>query len=92
MAKGKTQKKRVEFSLLAPDAQTVALAGDFTGWEQNPVNLAKMKTGRWKTTVALDAGTYRYRFLVNGQWQDDPECTARVANPFGGEDCVKTVE
>lgn len=42
-------------------------------------------------TVGLSPGTYRYRFLVDGEWRDDPECTLRVPNPFGTEDAVQAV-
>ena len=34
---------------------------------------------------------HNYRFLVDGQWQDDPACTIRVANPFGSENMVREV-
>ena len=46
---------------MAPEAQTVQLAGDFTGWELDPMSLKKLKNGLWKTTVALEAGHYEYR-------------------------------
>ena len=77
---------------MAPEAQTVQLAGDFTGWELEPMSLKKLKNGLWKTTVALEAGHYEYRFLVDGQWRDDPECATRVPNPFGAENCVRQIE
>ena len=77
---------------MAPEAQTVQLAGDFTGWELCPVSLKKLKSGLWKTTVALEAGSYQYRFLVDGQWRDDPDCAARVPNPFGAENCVRQID
>jgi hypothetical protein len=28
---------------------------------------------------------------VDGQWCEDPECTVRVPNPFGGFDMVRQV-
>jgi 5'-AMP-activated protein kinase regulatory beta subunit len=83
--------RNVTFAYLAPEAQQVALAGCFTNWGQTPVNLKKRKGGLWETTVALPPGTYQYRLLVDGQWRDDPQCAARVANPFGTENCVRTV-
>ena len=91
MARTSPPKQRVAFSLLAPDAQAVALAGDFTGWEQQPAPLKKLKSGVWKTTIALPPGSHQYRFLVDGQWHDDPECPARVPNSFGTENCVRVV-
>jgi hypothetical protein len=41
--------------------------------------------------VLLEAGTYRYRFLVDGEWRDDPNCKLRVPNPFGSQDAVLKV-
>jgi len=36
-------------------------------------------------------GRYEYRFVVDGQWRDDPACTERVPNGFGSENCVLRV-
>ena len=80
--------RKVTFSCVAPAARTVRLAGSFTDWEQAPLALKRQKSGLWKTTISLAPGTYRYRFLVDGQWQDDPSCIQRESNPFGSQDCV----
>ena len=88
MASNKTEKQKVTFSYVGSDAQTVMLAGDFTGWEQAPVSLKKGKGGEWKKTIELPAGKYEYRLLVDGQWRDDPQCTTRQPNQFGGQNCV----
>jgi 1,4-alpha-glucan branching enzyme len=79
------------FSFTAPTAMSVQLVGDFTHWQQGAINLSKGPDGVWRTTVPLAAGTHRYRFLVDGQWRDDPECSLRVANPFGSQDGVRKV-
>jgi 1,4-alpha-glucan branching enzyme len=79
------------FSLIAPTATSVQLVGDFTHWQQRPINLQKGADGTWHTRVELDAGPHRYRFLVDGQWCDDPECTVRESNPYGGQDSVLQV-
>jgi hypothetical protein len=42
-----------------------------------------------RTTVELEPGPHNYRFLVDGQWRDYPECTLQVPNPFGGQDSVR---
>jgi 1,4-alpha-glucan branching enzyme len=92
MAEQATTKKKVSFSLLAPEAQTVMLAADFNEWGQNPISMKKQKGGQWKTTVSLPRGSYQYLFLVDGQWRDDPKCSTRMPNPYGGENCVRVVE
>jgi 1,4-alpha-glucan branching enzyme len=66
----------------------VQLVGDFTRWQQGPVNLQKSPAGTWQSTIELDPGAHRYRFLVDGEWRDDPACATRVPNPFAGQDCV----
>jgi 1,4-alpha-glucan branching enzyme len=91
MLKEKVSKQKVTFSYTAPEAQSVLLAGDFTGWEQAPVTLKKDKSGVWKKTLSLPAGKYAYRLLVDGQWRNDPQCQNREPNQFGGENCVCVV-
>lgn len=88
MAKSKTGKKKVTFSYAAPEAETVLLAGDFTGWQQAPLSLKKDKSGLWSKTISLPPGRYEYRLLVNGEWRDDPQCPNRQPNQFGGQNCV----
>ena len=91
MAKQTTAKQKVSFSLMAPTAQSVQLAGDFTGWQQALIPLKKLRGGLWKTTVELTPGRHEYRLLVDGQWCDDPECQLRQPNSVGGENCVRVV-
>ena len=86
-ADGRTQ----TFSFRAPEAMSVQLVGDFTHWQESPINLQKGARGVWRTDVPLTPGTHHYRFLVDGQWRDDPECTVRVPNPYGGENSVRQV-
>jgi hypothetical protein len=40
--------------------------------------------GRWAAKLILRRGKYEYRFIVDGQWTDDPLSRAYVSNPFGG--------
>lgn len=84
-------KKKQEFRFTAPTAMAVQLVGDFTGWRTAPVTLKKGTDGVWRTTVELAPGTHHYRFLVDGEWRDDPECTVRVPNAFGSENAVRKV-
>jgi 1,4-alpha-glucan branching enzyme len=83
-----TKTSKITFSYRAPTAKSVLLVGDFTGWQQAPINLKKDKSGVWKKTVPLPPGRYEYRLLVDEQWQDDPDCAERQPNQFGGTNCV----
>lgn len=87
----KKQTSRQTFSVKAPGANRVQLVGDFTDWQRSPITMAKLEGGVWQTTIALEPGTYHYRFLIDGAWRDDPECTLRVANPYGSENAVRHV-
>jgi 1,4-alpha-glucan branching enzyme len=92
MARKNTEKEMDQaFSFNAPAAMSVQLVGDFTHWQKSPINLKKDEGGVWRTRVKLAPGTYHYRFLVDGQWRDDPECTLRVNNPYGGDNAVRQV-
>ena len=86
-AGGRTQ----TFSFRAPEALSVQLVGDFTQWQESPISLNRGMDGVWRTTVQLPAGTHHYRFLVDGEWRDDPECTLREPNPFGTENMMRQV-
>ena len=84
-------KQKQTFSFNAPGAASVLLAGDFTQWRKHPIALRREPDGIWKATTSLAPGTYHYRFLVDGEWRDDPACTLRVKNPFGSQDAVRVV-
>lgn len=87
----RTKNNKATFQIKAPEAHHVYLAGEFTGWETDPIKLKKSKNGTWKTTVALPAGTHQYRFMVDGEWRDDPAATERIVNSFGTQNCIRAV-
>lgn len=91
MARSSNSTKQQTFSITAPTAMSVQLVGDFTHWQEKPIAMKKEQGGVWRIGVELTPGTHHYRFLVDGQWQDDPECTVRVPNPFGGQNSVRQV-
>lgn len=84
--------RKVHFTLSAPEAQNVRLLGDFNGWEEQAHSLKKDKRGNWKISINLTPGRYEYRFLVDGEWRNDPNCPAVVSNTFGSENCLLTLE
>ena len=81
--------KKQTFRFSAPTAQSVLLVGDFTHWQQKSIPLQKGSDGFWITSVELPPGKHTYRFIVDGEWRDDPECVVRIPNPFGGQDMVR---
>ena len=79
------------FSFRAPEAISVQLVGDFTEWEAHPISLRKETGGVWQAAVELTPGEHHYRFLVDGEWRDDPDCSVRVPNSFGSHNMMRKV-
>jgi hypothetical protein len=76
-----------EFTLLAPEARTVELMGDFTEWEKHKIAMeGPDANGTWKTAVKLEKGkVYKYNFIINGvQSIADPTSPYEVDDGFGG--------
>jgi 1,4-alpha-glucan branching enzyme len=89
MGKQMKQPPKQTFRISAPGAMSVMLVGDFTHWQQQPIALQKGANGVWSASVDLPPGKHSYRFIVDSEWRDDPECTLRVPNPFGGHDMIR---
>ncbi|MCC7262363.1 MAG: isoamylase early set domain-containing protein [Candidatus Latescibacteria bacterium] len=87
----KPAKKRHTFSLDTPEAQEVFVAGTFNNWNPEGHPLKKDKKGVWKVALSLPAGTHEYRFVVNGEWLEDPACEERCLNAFGTHNSVLTL-
>ncbi|MGB7573470.1 MAG: isoamylase early set domain-containing protein [Thermodesulfobacteriota bacterium] len=83
--------KLTEFSLLAPSAQSVFLAGDFNQWDLSSHPLKGDKNRMWRISLNLNPGQYEYRFFVDSEWQNDPGCPTCVENPFRTLNCVRIV-
>ena len=77
-----------EFTLLAPDAEKVFLAGDFNDWNPSQYSMRKFKNGTCKKKIMLKPGRYEYQFVVDGTWWSDPQNSARNSTPFGSENSV----
>ncbi len=83
----------LQFVLVAPQAASVALVGDFNDWDpaRSPMQTAH-GGGVWATVVRLAPGRYRYAFLVNGvEWRADPSAPAAKDDEFGTPSSVVTV-
>ncbi|MCM8795966.1 MAG: AAA family ATPase [Candidatus Omnitrophica bacterium] len=82
----------VVFSLFAPEAKEVYLAGDFNNWQSSSQSQMEQENGIWKKTLQLKPGTYRYRFIVDGRWIEDPNNPYQELNPYGSIDSLIKVE
>jgi chromosome partitioning protein len=74
----------VVFVTLYPRAENVQIAGDFNNWQPELTKMQKVgDSGVWQTKLKLPSGRYRYRFVVDGQWQQDPYNEQTELNPYG---------
>ena len=78
-----TNRKRVSLTFEARWAQAVALVGDFNKWNPRTHPMKKDDKGTWTRVLILKPGTYEYKFLVDGEWKNDPHNEHAVANCFG---------
>jgi hypothetical protein len=74
--------RKVEMSFDAPFAKFVNIAGDFNAWEMTTLALRKTDS-LWKIMLELKPGTYQYKFLVDGEWVNDPNNVRTTPNQFG---------
>ena len=86
--KEKLKKRRVTFSFDAPKAKEVILMGDFNNWQGKPLLMKMNQLGIWQKIVMLYPKRYEYRFLVDGQWFNDPLNDQTCPNCFGSQNNV----
>jgi serine/threonine protein kinase len=72
----------VEFSINAPTAKQVFLAGDFNNWSRTAVPMQKRPNGDWVIGLQFNAGTYKYKFFVDGKWTPDPDNPERTKDTY----------
>ena len=87
-----TTGKFVTFRLNAPQATDVCVAGCFNRWHPQASPLKRNQEGVWTCTMSIEPGEHQYRFIVDGEWRDDPLNSSRCWNEFGTENCVLVVE
>ena len=71
---------RVAFSLESGRGRRVAVAGDFSGWQEVPLEL---RDGRWVVELTLEPGLYHYGFLVDGEWFVPEGAPGRTIDEWG---------
>jgi chromosome partitioning protein len=82
----------IKFVTLYPRAQKVQIAGDFNNWKPQQTIMQPGKDGKWELAMELAPGKYRYRMVVDGQWQQDPYNENIELNPFGEYNSILEVK
>ena len=64
-------KKGVEFRFFRPKAKEVYVAGDFNSWQADELPMVPTGEGHWRAEVDLPPGTFRFKYVADGQWYTD---------------------
>jgi len=73
------------FQFLSENAKSVEIAGDFNNWIPESL-LFRPEDSIWKKIVSIQQGSYRYKFIVDGEWQMDPYHNDQIENAHGSFD------
>jgi len=89
---GETATRPVQFVLVASDAQSVSLVGDFNDWDPSASPLERGEGGVWSVVLPLRTGQFTYSFLVDGrEWRADPAALRAAGEDFGRPSSVLLV-
>ncbi len=80
----------VTFNISGIEAQTIAVAGDFNGWNTNANQLEDPEgDGIWIGKINLEPGRYEYMLVVDdGKWVTDPNAKVYANDGFGSKNAV----
>jgi len=82
---------QLTFSIYAPAAKEVFLVGEFNDWKLDKQSSMEKKDGMWTRKLNVGPGSYRYRFVVDGVWTEDPSNPTKALNPYGQMDSLVEV-
>ncbi len=71
------------------------IAGDFNGWVPDrgvrSLIASEGQTRVWTKVLTLEPGTYQYRYVVDGEWQEDPSNPQSAPGPTGQPNSILKV-
>jgi hypothetical protein len=78
------------------EAGDVRIAGDFNGWvpDRGVRSLIAMEGENrvWTKILTLEPGTYQYRYVVDGEWREDPANPISAPGPTGQPNSILHVQ
>jgi len=81
--------REVHFEVAAHSGSKVYVVGTFNNWDPTTHPLKyHPEDGVFRATLHLPAGTYEYKFVVDGVWHIDYECPHWVATATGVHNSV----
>lgn len=86
----KLESGRIEFRFHDDAATSVSVTGSFDGWRSGGTPMRREADGEWRLSLpAPPPGSYRYKFVVDGErWLSDPSHARREPDPYGGFDSI----
>ncbi|MDH3311208.1 MAG: AAA family ATPase [Gammaproteobacteria bacterium] len=89
---GQGGKQRVILRFFDFAGRDVKIAGSFNDWRPDQGVVTRTSEGIVEKIVMLMPGTYQYRLIVDGIWQEDPSNPEQVPNYSGSFNSLLQVE
>ena len=87
-----TENGNVSFKLKGfTDAKKVILSGTFNRWDESGFIMNPIENG-WEVTLQLRPDIYEYKFIVDGEWKEDPQNPSMRKNKHDGYNSVLDVQ
>lgn len=78
---------KVTFTVVAKDAKSVVVVGDFNNWNAAEGELTKLKNGTFKAVIEIPKDTtYEFKYVIDGAFANEPEADSQVWNDFAGSE------
>ncbi|MHB8743722.1 MAG: AAA family ATPase [Sulfuricaulis sp.] len=85
-------RRKIVLYLFGYENMNVHLAGDFNSWMPDQGVITRIVNGVVEKSMMLSPGTYQYRYVIDGKWQEDPSNPDVTPNHSGGFNSILRVE
>ena len=84
-----TKRILVGLTLTAEPGKRIFVAGSFNRWRPDDIPMNAIDNhGLYLATMTVEQGLHQYKFIVDGQWQPDPNNPLRTPDGMGGANSV----
>ena len=92
--RGITEKSQwARFFFKGKELQEIFVVGDFNQWQKDTnYKMKKLDQENWTLNISLPKGKYRYKFLVDQRWTNDPVNQLQEDDAFGGRNSILMVK